>query len=52
MPDAEKDHKDIYDVITKVNMFIRTWIVDRGALIQRGNYDLSKILELIEGHFH
>ena len=33
-------------------MFIRTWEVDREARIPRGNYDISKILELIEGHFH
>ena len=29
VPDADKDQQDIYDVITKVNMFIRTWEVDR-----------------------
>ena len=33
-------------------MFIRTWEVDRGAQIPRGNYDISKILELIESQFH
>ena len=33
-------------------MFIRTWEVDRGAQIPRGNYDISKILELIESKFH
>ena len=52
VPDARKDQQDLYDVITKVNVFIRTWEVDREAQIPRGNYDLSKILELIEGHFH
>ena len=33
-------------------MFIRTLGVDRGAQIPRGNYDISKILELIESKFH
>ena len=33
-------------------MFIRKWKVDRGAQITRGNYDVSKILELIESQFH
>ena len=33
-------------------MFIRTWEVDRGAQIPRGNYDISKILELIESQIH
>ena len=44
VPDAEKDKKNLYDVITKVNVFIRTWEVYRGAKIPRGNYDISKIL--------
>ena len=51
VPDAEKDQQDAYDVITKVNVFIRTWEVDRKPQIQRGNYDISKILELIESQF-
>ena len=29
-------------------MFIRTWEVDREAQIPRGNYDISKILKLID----
>ena len=33
-------------------MFIRTLEVYRGAQIPRGNYDISKILELIESQFH
>ena len=33
-------------------MFIRTWEVDRGAQIPRGNFDISIILELIESQFH
>ena len=52
VPDAAKDQQDLYDVIMKVNVFIRTWEVDRGAQIPRGNYDISKILELIERQFH
>ena len=52
VPDVTKDQQDLYDVITKVNMFIRTWEVDRGAQIPRGNYDISKILELLESQFH
>ena len=44
VPDAEKDKQDLYDVITKVTVFIRTWEVDRGAKIPRGNYDISTIL--------
>ena len=52
VPDAKKDQQYLYDVITKVNMFIRTWEVDRGAHVPRGNYDISKILELIESQFH
>ena len=52
VPYAEKDQQDLYDVITKVNLFNRMWEVDRGAQISRGNYDISKILELIESQFH
>ena len=52
VPDPEKDQQDLYDVITKVNLFIRTWEVDRCATIPRGNYDISKILMLIESQFH
>ena len=48
LPDAYKDKQDLYYVITKVNVFIRTWDVDCGAQIPRGNYDISKILELIK----
>ena len=52
VPDAEKDQQNLYDAITKVNVFIRTWEVDRGAQIPRGNYYISKILEQIESQFH
>ena len=33
-------------------MFIRTWEVDRGPQIPRGNYYILKLLELIESRFH
>ena len=33
-------------------MFIRTWEVDRGAQIPRGNYDILKTLELIESQLY
>ena len=52
VPDAEQNQQDLYDIITKVNVFIRTWEVDRGAQISQGNYDISKILKLIESQFH
>ena len=52
MFDAKTDEQDLYDEITKVNVFIRTWDVYCGAHILRCNYDISKILELIESHFH
>ena len=48
VPNAENNQQDLYDVITKVNVFIKTWEVDRVPQIPRGNYDISKILELIE----
>ena len=50
--DTEKDQQDLYNIITKVNVFIKTWEVERGAQIPRGNYDISKILELIVSQFH
>ena len=40
--DAEKNQNNLYDVKTKVNVFIRTWEVDRGDKISRGKYDISK----------
>ena len=52
MPYVVKDLQDLYEVITKVNVFIRTWEVDRGAKFPPGNYDISQILELIESQFH
>ena len=52
VPDAEKDQQNLYDVITKVNVFIRTWEVDRGAQIPRYNYNISKILEMKKSQFY
>ena len=51
VPDAEKDKQYQYDVITKVNVFIRTLEVYCGPQISRGNYDISKILGLVENQF-
>ena len=51
VPDAEQDQRDLYDVIPKINVFIRKWEVDRGAQIPRGNYYISKLLELIASQF-
>ena len=50
--DAEKNQQELYDVIIIVNVFIRTWEVDRGSQIPRGNYNISNILELIANQFH
>ena len=52
VPDAEKDEQDLYDVITKVNVIIRTWEVDRETQIQRATMIYQKILKLIESQFH
>ena len=43
MPDAEQDQQDQYDGITKVNVFVKTWEVDRGPQIPQGNYDTTYI---------
>ena len=52
VPYAEKDQQILYDVTPNVNVFIRTWEVDRGAQIPRNNYDISKLLELRESQFN
>ena len=52
MPDAEKYQQDIYNVISKVNVFFKTWEVDPGAKIPRGRDYISKILELKDNQFH
>ena len=39
-------------MITKVNVCYRTWEIDRGTQISRGNSDISRILELIYRRFH
>ena len=50
-PENEKDQTDLYDLISKQVQF-RGWVVDRAPQIPRGNYDISKILELIETQFN
>ena len=52
VPNAEKDEQDLYDVITKVNVFMIIWKVDRGPQIPRGNYAILKISEVIESQFY
>ena len=39
---------DLYDVIRRTPQFIRNWEVDSQQEISQGNYDLSKILEIIQ----
>ena len=50
-PEKEKDQRDLYDLISKQAQ-VRGKVVGRAPLIPRGNYDISKILELIETQFH
>ena len=50
-PDHEKDEKHLYDGIFQ-QQELEGWVVDRAAKIPRGNYEISKILELIEFQFH
>ena len=51
VPENEKDETDLYNLIQTQAQF-RGWLVDRAPQIPRGNYDISKILELIETQFH
>ena len=41
-----KDQTDHYDRMSKQAQF-RGWVIDRAPQVPRGNYDISKILELI-----
>ena len=50
-PENEKDQTDLYDLISKQAQF-RGWVIDRAPQIPRGNYDISKILELIKTQFN
>ena len=50
-PENKKDQTDLYDLILTQAQF-RVWVVDRVPQIPRGNYDISKILELIETQFN
>ena len=49
---AAKKQQDLYDVITKVNVFSKTWKIDRGAQIPQGNYYMWKIFKLIKSQFN
>ena len=49
-PENEKDQTDLYDRISKQAQF-RGWVVDRAPQIPWDNYDISKILKLIENQF-
>ena len=51
VPENEKDQTDLYDFISKQAQF-RGRVIDRAPQIPRGNYDISKILELIETQFN
>ena len=50
-PEIEKDQTNLYDLISKQAQF-RGWVIDRAPQIPRGNYDISKIVELIETQFN
>ena len=50
-PENVKDQTDRYDLISKQAQFWG-WVIDRAPQIPRGNYDISKILELIETQFN
>ena len=47
-PDAAKDQMDLYDVIMKSPIFYRLSEVDSEQVIEQGNDDLSKIMEIIQ----
>ena len=51
VPENEKDETELYNLIQTQAQF-RGWLVDRAPQIPRGNYNISKILELIEAQFH
>ena len=51
VPENEKEETDLYNLIQTQAQF-RGWLVDRAPQIPRGNYDISKILELIETQFN
>ena len=46
-PENTKDQTDLYDLIRTQAQF-RGWVVNRAPQIWEDNYDISKILELIE----
>ena len=49
---AENKQNKLYDVITQSNVVISTWMGDCGRPIPQCNYDISKILALIETKFN
>ena len=54
-PDNTKDQRDLYDVMNTYNQrgdFTERWEVIHGADIPFGNYEISKILELIKTQFN
>ena len=44
------DEVEIYNIVTKLPDF-QAWLVERGPKIARGNYDISKILDLLDFQF-
>ena len=44
------DEVEIYNIVTKLPEF-QGWVVERGLKIARGNYDISKILDLLYFQF-
>ena len=53
-PDNQKDQRELYDVMktyTQGGAFADQWEVIHGSDIPLGNYEISKILELIETQF-
>ena len=50
-PIQAKDYQDFYNGIIKQEKF-EEWKVNRSYTIQRGNYDIDKIIEFITTQFH
>ena len=44
------DEVEIYNIVTKLPEF-QGWLVERGPKIARGNYDISKIVDLLDFHW-
>ena len=41
------DEGEIYHIVTELPKF-QGWLVERGPKIARGNYDISKILDILD----